>query len=148
MIQILPPERFEQVQAALREELAAQRASAPEPVNEAHARSLYAGHEVPFRDTAYHVPPLSWEDGMRMGDLSVRIDEAVKQAREHGCRRPYRKAMKAMLRFMWSRTAPPGWRRLVRRFQPNPFMRAGPEEIKELARGFERRLTSSPRDGR
>jgi hypothetical protein len=73
MIELIPPERFAQVQQALREMEPQQR---PEVVNAEAVAAIGATRRLVYRGRVYEVAPVSFRDGQRLQSISRALDAA------------------------------------------------------------------------
>jgi hypothetical protein len=132
MLMPIAPERFEEVQRALREESAA---TAKPDVNLANAIHLADAEVLRFDGRVFHVPPVSGLEGLRLAEMV----DAYQQASE-GSPRSFRRAHVRLIAYLWRLTTPRGlggviWRALL----PNPFKHATPKEVGHLLHFFGQR---------
>lgn len=135
MIQIIPPERLEEVQRALRE-------AAPPParvVNVENTLHLHEPEVLEFRGLRWNVEPISAPEGLKL----MMLAQAVEQAGSGGAHTLHR-AFLAAADFMWLLVKRPGpLRRLVWRWTRNPLRRANMVEVGQLLAFFARLQTRS-----
>lgn len=136
MIQLIPPERFNEVQRAMRDE-------APPPprvVNVENALHLHEPEVLEFRGLCWPVEPISGPEGLKLMALA----DALEAARQSGAGALL--VMHAKITdFMWRLVKRPN---LLRRLFParNPLRRATMLEVAHLLNFFARlQMTSSVR---
>lgn len=97
---------------------ARKRAQPPKVHNLAAAVALCGGADLMHRGRKYHVPPVSYADGLRLERLLLQIAEGTE---------PPRKLEKRARRLIRRLVRPTGWlRRILWPLLPNPFRRTGP----------------------
>lgn len=115
------PEQFEEAQAELRGQMEAQ---APEVRNVSEAAALGRARVFVFRGKRFRVPPVSYEDGLKLLDIAIRSDALAKRAISPDTVDEFRAVVRDAVEVL-GRLARPWYLRWL----PNPFRGATLDEV-------------------
>ncbi len=141
VINRIPPEEMLAAHERVRQTKPAP--SRPSPVNMRAAREITERSEFPFRGRMYPVRPVPFNDGLRLLELAVVMEEAGTGEGGHRKRMlQLRRAVHEVVDLCWSLQCPRWLPRFIWRLRRNPFRSASLEEVREIV-GFsgQRRMT-------
>lgn len=141
MVQALSQSEIDRLAAEGRRELERERAARPPAfANVENALHMAEPETLEYRGRRFRVPPVSAIGGLRLFSALERLHQAANEdAPPPVLFAAYRGVLEEMRRL----ARPPGWRGWLWDLRPNPFRRATPAEIRELANFFKRYPTRS-----